>query len=157
MTLAENLALGLQRDPAIGRGPLLPPRALESRARPLLDEYDVRPPDPRARALALSGGNQQKLIAARELSRGARVVLAAHPTRGVDLGAVAFLHRRLLEERDAGRAVLLVSSELGEILSLCDRVLVMYEGRVAHQTRPAETTERALGLCMTGRAAEAGA
>jgi simple sugar transport system ATP-binding protein len=157
MTLAENLALGLQRDPAIGRGPLLPPRALESRARPLLDEYDVRPPDPRARALALSGGNQQKLIAARELSRGARVVLAAHPTRGVDLGAVAFLHRRLLEERDAGRAVLLVSSELGEILSLCDRVLVMYEGRVAHETRPAETTERALGLCMTGRAAEAGA
>ncbi len=154
MSLAENLALGRQREPAFGRGPLLERASLERHARPLLAAYDVRPADPAARAGALSGGNQQKLIAARELSRGVPVVIAAHPTRGVDLGAVAFLHRRLLEERDAGRAVLLVSSELSEILALSDRVLVLYEGRIALATTPADTTERALGLCMTGRAVE---
>jgi general nucleoside transport system ATP-binding protein len=79
------------------------------------------------------------------------VVLAAHPTRGVDLGAVDFIHRRLLAERDAGHAVLLVSSELTEILALSDRVLVMFEGRIVHQTRPDATDERTLGLHMTGR------
>jgi general nucleoside transport system ATP-binding protein len=151
MTLAENLALGLQREPALGRGALLSRRALEARAAQLLPAYDVRPPAPRARARQLSGGNQQKLVAARELSRQAPVILAAHPTRGVDLGAVALLQRRLLEERDAGRAVLLVSSELTEILTLADRVLVMYEGRIVHETVPAATDERTLGLHMTGR------
>ena len=79
-------------------------------------------------------------------------ILAAHPTRGVDLGAIDFLHRRLLAERDAGRAVLLVSSELSEILALSDRILVLYEGRVVHETTPAATDERTLGLHMTGRA-----
>ncbi len=151
MTLAENLVLGRQREPAAGRGPLLPRRRLEARAAAVLAEYDVRPPLPRQRARQLSGGNQQKLIAARELSRGAAVVLAAHPTRGVDLGAIAFLHRRLLAERDAGRAVLLVSSELSEILALADRIFVMYEGRLVHETTPAGTDERTLGLHMTGR------
>jgi simple sugar transport system ATP-binding protein len=151
-TLAENLVLGLQRAPDAGRGPWLDPDRLATRARPRLAEFDVRPPDPAQRASRLSGGNQQKLIAARELSRGAGVVLAAHPTRGVDLGAVEFLHRRLLAERDAGRAVLLVSSELSEILALADRVLVMFEGRIVLETRPADTDECALGLAMAGRA-----
>ena len=154
MTLAENLVLGLQRDPSLGRGPLLSRSALTARALPLLSEYDVRPPAPAARAGRLSGGNQQKLIAARELSRAVPAVLAAHPTRGVDLGALALIHRRLLAERDAGRAVLLMSSELSEILALSDRILVMFEGRVVHETRPAETDERTLGLTMTGRTAE---
>jgi ABC-type uncharacterized transport system ATPase subunit len=153
MTLAENLVLGLQREAALGRGPLLSRRLLTAHARPLLAEYDVRPPEPAAPARQLSGGNQQKLIVARELSRGAPVVLAAHPTRGVDLGALALIHRRLIAERDAGRAVLLMSSELSEIMALSDRVLVMYEGRMVHETRPADTDERALGLTMTGRAA----
>ena len=151
MTLAENLALGRQREPAAGRGPLLPRGRLEARAAGVLAEYDVRPPEPGRQARQLSGGNQQKLIAARELTRDATVVLAAHPTRGVDLGAIAFLHQRLLRERDAGRAVLLVSSELSEILALSDRIFVMYEGRLVHETRPAETDERTLGLYMTGR------
>ena len=151
MSLAENLALGFQRSPALGRGPMLSRRRLRVRAAALLAEYDVRPPDPGARAGRLSGGNQQKLIAARELSRGARVLLAAHPTRGVDLGAVAFLHQRLLAERDAGRAVLLVSSELSELLALGDRLVVMFGGRIVHETRPADTDERTLGLYMTGR------
>ncbi|MFN8589806.1 MAG: ABC transporter ATP-binding protein, partial [Candidatus Eisenbacteria bacterium] len=112
MTLAENLVLGLQRRPEKGAGPWLGGHTLEDASRQRLQEYDVRPPDPRARAGRLSGGNQQKLIAARELTQGARAILAAHPTRGVDLGAIDFIHRRLLAERDAGRAVLLVSSEL---------------------------------------------
>ena len=111
----------------------------------------MRPPEPRRLASQLSGGNQQKLIVARELSRGARAVVAAHPTRGVDLGAIEAIHRRLLAERDAGRAVLLVSSELSEILTLSDRVFVMYEGRLVHETSPAATDERTLGLHMTGR------
>jgi simple sugar transport system ATP-binding protein len=151
MSLAENLALGRQRERAMGVGPLLPRGRLERRALGVLAEYDVRPPEPGRAARQLSGGNQQKLIAARELSRGAAVVLAAHPTRGVDLGAIAFLHQRLLRERDAGRAVLLVSSELSEILALSDRIFVMYEGRLVHETLPAETDERTLGLYMTGR------
>ena len=150
MTLGENLVLGRQREADVARSGFAA-RSLARRAAPILAEYDVRPPDPFARASQLSGGNQQKLIAARELERGAAVVLAAHPTRGVDLGAVDFIHRRLLAERDAGHAVLLVSSELTEILALSDRVLVMFEGRIVHQTRPDATDERTLGLRMTGR------
>jgi simple sugar transport system ATP-binding protein len=155
MTLAENLALGRHREPKLGRGPFLDPRALGDHAALLLAEYDVRPPSPGHKAIQLSGGNQQKLIAARELTRGARVILAAHPTRGVDLGAAAAIHGRLLAERDAGHAVLLISSELSEILTLSDRIVVMYEGRIAHETRPAATDERTLGLYMTGRRAGA--
>ncbi|MEK7823742.1 MAG: ABC transporter ATP-binding protein [Candidatus Eisenbacteria bacterium] len=151
MTLAENLVLGRHREPSLGRGPLLGRRALASRAAALLAEYDVRPRSPGLLASRLSGGNQQKLIAARELSRGALVLLVAHPTRGLDLGAAEAIHRRLLAERDAGRAVLLISSDLTEILALSDRVCVMYEGRLTHETRPAETDERTLGLHMTGR------
>jgi ABC-type uncharacterized transport system ATPase subunit len=152
MTLAENLVLGRQREPATGVGPWLGGHTLEDAARGPLREYDVRPPEPRHLAGRLSGGNQQKLIAARELSRGAAVILAAHPTRGVDLGAIDFLHRRLLAERDAGRAVLLVSSELSEILALSDRIVVLYEGRIVHETTPGATDERTLGVHMTGRA-----
>jgi general nucleoside transport system ATP-binding protein len=151
MSLAENLALGRHRERDLGAGPLLSHRRLVARADRLLKDYDVRPPAPERRAGQLSGGNQQKLIAARELTRGATVLLVAHPTRGVDLGAAESIHRRLLAERDAGRAILLVSSELSEILTLSDRICVMYEGRITHETRPSETDERTLGLHMTGR------
>ncbi len=151
MTLSENLILGRHGERELGSGPLLSRRAVESRAASLLAEHDVRPAVPRMRAEQLSGGNQQKLIAARELSRGAPVLLAAHPTRGVDLGAAEAIHRRLLAERNAGRAVLLVSSDLAEVQALSDRVCVMYEGRIVHETRPRETDERTLGLFMTGR------
>ncbi|NOT34051.1 MAG: heme ABC transporter ATP-binding protein, partial [Candidatus Eisenbacteria bacterium] len=99
----------------------------------------------------LSGDNQQKLVVARELSRQALAVIAAHPTRGVDLGAVAAIHARLLAARAAGRAVLLVSSELSEILALSDRIFVMHAGRLVHETTPGETDERTLGLFMCGR------
>jgi simple sugar transport system ATP-binding protein len=152
MTLAENLVLGRQREPASGVGPWLGGHTLDDAARVRLQEYDVRPPEPRHLAGRLSGGNQQKLIAARELGRGVAAILAAHPTRGVDLGAIDFLHRRLLAERDAGRAILLVSSELSEVLALSDRILVLHEGRIVHETTPRATDERTLGLHMTGRA-----
>jgi len=152
MTLAENLILGLERDPALGRGPGLDPAALARHARALLEAYDVRPPDPRARAGALSGGNQQKLVMARELSRNAGVMLVAHPTRGVDLGATAFIHRRLIAARNSGRAVLLVSSELSEILALSDRVMVIFDGRIVFESTARATDERELGHYMTGGA-----
>jgi general nucleoside transport system ATP-binding protein len=151
MALAENLALGRHHEPALGTGPFLSPWAMGARAAALLAEYDVRPPSPGLPAGRLSGGNQQKLIAARELTRGARVLLVAHPTRGVDLGAAEAIHLRLLAERDAGHAVLLISSDLTEILALSDRVAVMYEGRLTYETRATATDERTLGLYMTGR------
>ncbi len=151
MTVAENLVLGRQREAA--RGPWLGGPALDTRARSPLADYDVRPPEPRLSAGRLSGGNQQKLVAARELSRDARALIAAHPTRGVDLGAVDALHRRILAARAAGLGVLLVSSELSEILALSDRIVVLTGGRIVHETTPAATDERTLGLWMTGRAA----
>ena len=130
------------------------PAQLAAHALPLLEAFDVRPKDPHARAAQLSGGNQQKLIVARELTRDARVVLVAHPTRGVDLGAIEFIHRRLLAERHAGHAVLLVSSELSEILGLSDRILVMYGGRIVHETRAESADERTLGQFMAGKRAD---
>ncbi len=152
MSLAENLVLGREDDPALGRGPGLDPARLARRALPLLEEYDVRPALPAAHAGTLSGGNQQKLVMARELTRDAGVMLVAHPTRGVDLGATRFIHQRLIEARNAGRAVLLVSSELSEVLALSDRVLVMFEGRIVCERLPAATDERELGRFMIGAA-----
>jgi simple sugar transport system ATP-binding protein len=101
------------------------------------------------RASALSGGNQQKVVVAREIARDPRVLLAAQPTRGLDVGAIEFVHRRLVEERDQGRAIMLVSLELDEILSLSDRILVMFEGEVVGEYSPDVTPEE-LGAAMTG-------
>ena len=115
----------------------------------LLTEFDVRGGTPTTRASALSGGNQQKVVIAREVSRDPRVLIAAQPTRGLDVGAIEFVHRRLVEERDEGRAVLLVSLELEEVLSLADRILVIYEGRIVGEFDPS-VTEEELGIAMTG-------
>src|SRR5215211_544504 len=124
-TLAENIALHDFAEPPDSRFGWLFPGRLISRARRLLKEFDVRGAGPRTRAAALSGGNQQKVVLAREIGRDPRVLLAAQPTRGLDVGAIEFVHRRLVEERDEGRAILLVSLELEEILSLADRILVI--------------------------------
>jgi simple sugar transport system ATP-binding protein len=148
-TLAENLALHDYDEPPNSRLGWLNPRRLLARARRLLQEWDVRGGGPRTAALALSGGNQQKLVIARELSRDLRVLVAAQPTRGVDVGAIEFIHRRLVAERDRGRAILLVSFELDEVRALSDRILVLYEGRVAGEYDPG-TSEEELGLAMTG-------
>jgi simple sugar transport system ATP-binding protein len=148
-TLAENLALHDYREAPDSRFGWLFPRRLIARARKLLQEFDVRGGTPLTRASALSGGNQQKVVVAREIERDPRVLLAAQPTRGLDVGAIEFVHRRLVEERDEGRAVLLVSLELDEILSLSDRILVMYEGRIVGEYGP-DVSDEELGIAMTG-------
>ena len=148
-TLAENLGLhDYEKEPFARRGWLFP-RRLVAYARKLLQQFDVRGGGPQTRASALSGGNQQKVVIAREVARNPRVLVAAQPTRGLDVGAIEFVHRRLVEQRDAGRAVFLVSLELEEILSLSDRILVIYEGRIVGEFPPTATEEE-LGLAMTG-------
>jgi simple sugar transport system ATP-binding protein len=148
-TIAENIALHDYRYAPNSRLGWLFPRRLVQRARELIREFDVRGGGPNSRAGGLSGGNQQKVVAAREVARDPKVLVAAQPTRGLDVGAIEYLHRRLVEERDEGRAILLISLELDEILSLSDRILVMYEGRIVGEHTPG-TTEEEIGLEMLG-------
>jgi ABC-type uncharacterized transport system ATPase subunit len=148
-TLAENLALhDFREEPDSKWGWLYPKRMIQRAAR-LLKEFDVRGGTPQTLAVALSGGNQQKVVVAREVSRDPRVLVAAQPTRGLDVGAIEFVHRRLIKERDEGRAILLVSFELEEIFSLSDRILVIYEGRIVGEYGP-DVSEEELGFAMTG-------
>ena len=151
--LAENLALHDFDRPPNSRFGWMSPRRLLTRAAKVLREFDVRGGGPRTPARSLSGGNQQKVVVAREVDRDPRVLIAAQPTRGLDVGAIEFVHRRLVEERDEGRAVLLVSLELDEILSLSDRILVMYEGRIVGEYPP-DVDEQVLGLAMLGGTTE---
>jgi simple sugar transport system ATP-binding protein len=148
-SLGENLVLhDYSKEPFARRGWFYPARVL-SWARDLLKEFDVRGGTETTRASNLSGGNQQKVVIAREVSRNPQVLIAAQPTRGLDVGAIEFVHRRLVEQRDAGKAVLLVSLELEEVLSLADRILVIYEGRIVGEFDPS-VTEEELGIAMTG-------
>ncbi len=148
-SLAENLSLhDYRHEPNSHLGWLRPSRMIAS-ARRLISEFDVRGGTPSSKVSELSGGNQQKLVVAREVSRDPRVLIAAQPTRGLDVGAIAFLHSRLVTERDEGRAILLVSLELDEILSLSDRILVMYEGRIVGEFGPGVDAET-LGIAMIG-------
>jgi simple sugar transport system ATP-binding protein len=148
-SLAENIGLHDYRKRPYSRLGWLSPKRLLERARRLIAEFDVRGGGPRTHGGALSGGNQQKVILAREIDRDPRVLIAAQPTRGLDVGAIEFVHRRLVEERDEGRAVLLVSLELEEVLSLADRILVIYEGEIVGEFPPSATEEE-LGVAMTG-------
>jgi ABC-type uncharacterized transport system ATPase subunit len=148
-SIAENIALHDFRKPPDSRFGWLFPRRLIERARALITQFDVRGGGPTTRAGGLSGGNQQKVILAREIERDPKVLIAAQPTRGLDVGAIEFVHRRLIEERDEGRAILLVSLELEEILSMSDRILVMYEGEIVGEF-PATASEEELGVAMTG-------
>jgi ABC-type uncharacterized transport system ATPase subunit len=155
-SLAENLSLRDYRRPGFSRYGWLSPRKMAERAKGLLRDYDVRGGEAGTRAASLSGGNQQKCVIARELSANPRVLIAAQPTRGLDVGAIEFVHRRLVEERDAGRAILLASLELEEIRSLSDRVLVMYEGRIVAEMPPG-SSEEDFGVAMTGGGREVAA
>jgi simple sugar transport system ATP-binding protein len=148
-TLTENLALHAYRKPPNSRRGFLNLGAMTERARRLLKEFDVRGGTPTTPAAALSGGNQQKVVLAREIDGDPKVLIAAQPTRGLDVGAIEFVHGRLIEQRDAGRAIFLVSLELEEILSLSDRILVIYEGRIVGEFPPSATEEE-LGFAMTG-------
>ncbi|HEY1512281.1 MAG TPA: ABC transporter ATP-binding protein [Gaiellaceae bacterium] len=148
-SLTENIALHSYRSAPNSRTGFLNLGAMLDHARRLLKEFDVRGGQPSTPAGALSGGNQQKVVLAREIDADPKVLIAAQPTRGLDVGAIEFVHRRLVEQRDAGRAVLLVSLELEEVLSLSDRILVIYEGRIVGEFPPTATEEE-LGFAMTG-------
>jgi simple sugar transport system ATP-binding protein len=148
-SIAENIALHDYRAAPASRFGWLFPRRLVERARALIREFDVRGGGPTTRAGGLSGGNQQKVVLAREIDRDPRVLIAAQPTRGLDVGAIEFVHRRLIEERDEGRAILLVSLELEEILSLSDRILVIYEGEIVGE-HTGDVSEQQIGLEMLG-------
>jgi general nucleoside transport system ATP-binding protein len=148
-SLAENLALHDYDSPPASRFGWLYPSRLIARARKLLQQFDVRGGGPQTLAAGLSGGNQQKVVLAREIDRNPRVLIAAQPTRGLDVGAIEYVHRRLVEERDEGRGVLLVSLELEEIQSLSDRILVIYEGQIVGEFEPGVSDEE-LGIAMIG-------
>jgi len=148
-SIAENIALHDYAKPPDARLGWLFPRRMVERAKALIREFDVRGGGPFTRAGALSGGNQQKLVAAREIARDPKALIAAQPTRGLDVGAIEYLHRRIITERDEGRAILLVSLELDEILSLSDRILVLYEGQVVGE-HTGGVSEEQIGLEMLG-------
>jgi general nucleoside transport system ATP-binding protein len=154
--LAGNSILGMHRDAPISGAVLLNQKVINERAQRLVKEFDVRPPNITLPAGALSGGNQQKLIVAREFDIKPKLLLVSQPTRGVDIGATEFIHRKLIELRDAGCAVLLVSAELEEVLSLSDRVIVIYEGRSVGEVDPKTVGEEEIGLMMTGGQARRG-
>lgn len=148
-TLRENASLGYHRRPELGTGPMLQTAALERFARQYVDDYDIRPPNPDLRASLFSGGNQQKIVLAREIEHEPSLLLVGQPTRGVDIGAIEFIHKRLIELRDQGKAILLVSVELDEIRALSDRILVMFDGEIVGEADPT-ATEGELGLLMAG-------
>jgi simple sugar transport system ATP-binding protein len=148
----DNLAMGFQRRWPLARRGLLRMRAMRAWARTLIRKFDIRIAGEATRVGTLSGGNLQKVVLARELAHEAAVIVAEQPTRGVDVGAVEFIHAQLMRERERGHAILLVSAELSEILALADRILVMYEGRIHASLARAEADEAILGLHMAGGA-----
>jgi general nucleoside transport system ATP-binding protein len=149
-SVLENFLLGHHREPKFTKGPCLSKARTLTQIRPLMEAFDIRPRNPAIPVRALSGGNQQKVIIARELSHEVKLLVAAYPTRGVDIGACESIHSTFLKYRDEGAAVVLVSSELDEVLSLSDRILVLFEGRITGETIRSSATESQLGLWMMG-------
>ncbi|MEM1272990.1 MAG: ABC transporter ATP-binding protein [Pseudomonadota bacterium] len=146
----ENVAFGYHHDPSYQSGILLNNSAIKADCAHKMDRYDVRPPNPRLPARNFSGGNQQKIVVAREMDRVPDLLLVGQPTRGVDIGAIEFIHKQIIGLRDQGKAVLLVSVELDEILGLSDRILVMFDGHVMGERQADQTNEAELGLMMAG-------
>lgn len=146
---SENSILGYHEGAQYVNGPMLNIDGIRADARAKIEKYDIRPPNVRLKTANFSGGNQQKIVLAREMEQDPIVLIVAQPTRGVDVGAIEFIHKRIIEMRDAGKAVLLVSVELDEIRSLSDRILVMFAGRVVGERGP-DATESQLGLLMAG-------
>lgn len=152
----ENAILGYHHAPQYQRNALLMDNAAIRRTTAgMMERFDVRPPDPDLAAKSFSGGNQQKIVVAREIERGPDVLLIGQPTRGVDIGAIEFIHRQIIALRDAGKAILLVSVELDEIMSLSDRIAVIFDGRIMGERDPAQTDAGELGLLMAGVSGEA--
>lgn len=149
--LEENAILGVHyRAPVTSGAGLLNNSVIEKRTREIIENFDVRPPNPELSAKSLSGGNQQKLIIGREFELNPKLLLVSQPTRGVDIGAIEFIHRKLIGLRDAGTAVLLVSAELEEVTALADRLFVIYEGKFVGEVNPKEVSNEEIGLMMTG-------
>jgi simple sugar transport system ATP-binding protein len=149
-SLTENLLLGRQKDRRFSRSGFLDGRAIARETSRLVAEFGITPPRPEALGSSFSGGNQQKIVVARELSRDPEILVACQPTRGVDIGATRLIHTWLLRQADMGKALLLVSADLAEILSLSDRIAVMYRGRIVGLLGRDEATEEKLGLMMAG-------
>jgi simple sugar transport system ATP-binding protein len=148
--LTRNALLGFQTIAPFSEGGILRWNRVREHADQIISDFDVRPPDRRKQAGSFSGGNQQKFIVGRELSHDPELLVASHPTRGVDIGSIEFIHQQLLEMRDAGLPILLVSSKLEEVQKLADRIGVMYEGALIDIVEPDEVTEQELGLLMAG-------
>lgn len=149
-TIGENMVLETYHKPPFSKGGFLDYKQVYDYAKRLIQEYDVRTPSELTPARALSGGNQQKAIIAREMDKNPDLLIAAQPTRGVDVGAIEFIHRRLVEQRDKGKGVLLISFELDEVMQLSDRIAVIYEGKIIAVVDPKETSEQELGFLMAG-------
>lgn len=148
--LEENTILGVHYRPPVVAGGFLNSSAIETRTREIIQNFDVRPPKPELAAKSLSGGNQQKLIIGREFELNPKLLLVSQPTRGVDIGAIEFIHRKLIALRDSGTAVLLVSAELEEVTALADRLLVIYKGQFVAEVNPKNVSNEEIGLFMTG-------
>jgi ABC-type uncharacterized transport systems, ATPase components len=148
--LEENSILGVHYRPPLAAAGFLNSSAIEKRTMEIIQNFDVRPPNPHLPAKALSGGNQQKLIIGREFGLNPKLLLVSQPTRGVDIGAIEFIHRKLIALRDAGTAVLLVSAELEEVTALADRLLVIYKGKFVGEVDPKTASKEEIGLLMTG-------
>ncbi len=146
----ENVAFGYHHDARYGSGIFMKNAAMKEDTAGKMERFDVRPPDPKLAAKNFSGGNQQKIVLAREIERSPELLLVGQPTRGVDIGAIEFIHEQIVALRDQGKAILLVSVELEEILALSDRIAVMFDGQIMGERLPDETNETELGLLMAG-------
>ena len=153
-TVKENMVLDSYYLEPFSRGVRMDWDAVEEAATGLVEEYDVRTPSIEVQVSDLSGGNQQKVIVAREFSRDVKLIVAAQPTRGVDVGSIEYIHERIVKERDEGAAILVVSTELDEVMALSDRILVMFRGKIIAERRPDETSTTELGLFMAGAGIE---
>ncbi len=151
-TVAENMVLDTYHDEPYSSGLAMDWEASRAAAQRLVEQYDVRTPSIDVQMSNLSGGNQQKVIVAREFGRDADLVIASQPTRGLDVGSIEYIHERIVEERDQGAAILIVSTELDEVMALSDRILVMYAGQIVAELDPAEVTAADIGLYMAGAA-----
>jgi simple sugar transport system ATP-binding protein len=146
----DNLVLNTYYCPPFAKGPLIQPEMIKENAKELVDAFDIRTPGVTATTSGLSGGNQQKVIVAREFSRPIKLLIATQPTRGLDVGSIEYIHRRMVEKRDEGTAILLVSTELDEIMQLSDRIAVMYRGEIIATVDADIVTKEELGLLMAG-------
>ena len=148
--VADNLVLNTYYQSPFSKGVTLQRDAITKTAQERIENFDVRTPSPYTSVASLSGGNQQKVIVARELSRPIKLLVASQPTRGLDVGSIEYIHSQLIDRRDDGVGVLLVSTELDEIMQLSDRIVVMYRGKIVDIVSPDEVTKEQVGLLMAG-------